>query len=151
MKTAGKLAILTLALAVPAAAQEVVKPPVISARSYVSGSAKIAVSGSFQVNQDVPINSQASMSDGEMTWLQFGVSGADAPNALVTVSSDEVGIAVGRGKWIATAGAEACTGKMVITGVSVLGRYSCAGVTAHNPGVPGLGKVDIEFAFTTRS
>lgn len=134
-----------------AAAGETAKIPIISARSYVNGSAKISVTGSFQVNQDVAINAQASFSDGEMTWLQFGASGAETPNALVTVSPDEVGIAVGRGKWIATAGAEACTGKMVVTGVSVLGRYSCPGVTAHNPGVPGLGKVDIEFAFTTGS
>ncbi len=151
MKTAAKLAILTLALSVSAAGQDVAKPPVISARSYVSGSAKILVTGSFQINEDVAINKQASFSDGEMTWLQFGVSGAETPNALVTVSPAEIGITVSRGKWVATAGAEACKGKMVVTAVSALGRYSCPGVTAHNPGVAGLGKVDIEFAFTTGS
>jgi len=151
MRTASKLAILTLALSVPAAGQDFQKPPVISARSYVSGSSKILATGSFQINEDVAINEQASVSDGEMTRLQFGVSGAETPNALVTVGPDEVGITVSRGKWVATAGAEACKGKMVVTAVSVLGRYSCSGVTAHNPGVAGLGKVDIEFAFTTRS
>jgi hypothetical protein len=151
MKTAGRLALLALAFAVPATGEDFLKPPVISARSYVSGSSKILVTGSFQVNEDVAINKQASMSDGEMTWLQFGVSGAETPNALVTVSPGEVGITVSRGKWLATAGAEDCKGKMVVTAVSVLGRYSCPGVTAHNPGVTGLGKVDIEFAFTTGS
>jgi hypothetical protein len=151
MKTASRLAILTLVLSLPAAGQDFQKPPVIGARSYVSGSARIQVTGSFQINEDVAINKQASFSDGEMTWLQFGVSGAETPNALLTVSPDEVGITVSRGKWLATAGAEACTGKMVVTAVSVLGRYSCPGVTAHNPGVAGLGKVDIEFAFTTGS
>lgn len=151
MRTASKLAILALVLAVPATGEDFLKPPVISARSYISGSSKILVTGSFQVNEVVAINKQASMSDGEMTWLQFGVSGAETPNALLTISPDEVGITVSRGKWVATAGAEVCKGKMVVTAVSVLGRYSCPGVSAHNPGVTGLGKVDIEFAFTTGS
>lgn len=84
MKTASRFAILALVLSVPATGEDFLKPPVISARSYVSGSSKI----------------------------------------LVTVSQDEVGITVSRGKWVATAGAEAVT---------------------------GLGKVDIEFAFTTGS
>lgn len=151
MKTASKVAILAVIFSVPATGEDFLKPPVISARSYVSGSSKILVTGSFQINEVVAINKQASMSDGQLTRLQFGESGAESPNALVTVSPEEAEITVSRGKWVATVGSKACKGKMVVTEVSALGRYSCPGVTAHNPGVSGLGKVDIEFAFTTGS
>ncbi len=41
--------------------------PKIGARSYVGGSVKVTVTGSFTINADIPINKQASMSDGEMT------------------------------------------------------------------------------------
>jgi hypothetical protein len=72
--------------------------PIISARSYLGGSTKVTVTGSFQIGEDIPINTQASYGDGEMTWLQYGASGAEAPNALVTVSAEEVGVNAGRGK-----------------------------------------------------
>jgi hypothetical protein len=80
------------------------KIPTISARQYVGGSAKVTVTGTVKIDQDVAINTQASISDGEMTWLQFGVSGSEAPNALITYQPGEVGITVGKGKFIATAG-----------------------------------------------
>jgi hypothetical protein len=47
--------------------------PAISARSYTSGSAIVKVTGSFQIDAEIPINTQASLSDGEMTWLQFTI------------------------------------------------------------------------------
>ena len=47
--------------------------PTISARQYSGGSAKVTVSGSATIDQEIPLNSQASYSDGEVTWLQFGV------------------------------------------------------------------------------
>ena len=77
--------------------------PIISARSYLGGSAKVAVTGSFQIGEDIPINTEASYSDGEMTWLQYGASGAEAPNALVTVSAEEDGVNTGLEKLAATA------------------------------------------------
>lgn len=125
--------------------------PVISPRSYVGGSAKVTVSGSFQINADIPINKQASMSDGEMTWLQYGVSGAAEPNMLLTVSSYEVGFGVARGKAIATAGAENCTGDMVVGPQQVHGKYSCKDVTSYDPSTGQMGTVDIEIQFVATS
>jgi hypothetical protein len=109
------------------------------------------VTGSFQVNEVVPINTQASYSDGQMTWLQYGVSGAETPNAGITVSPYEVGVTVARGKTLATAGTENCTGKMVVTANSIVGKYNCPGITSHNPAQAGLGEVDITVEFTAGS
>lgn len=127
------------------------KAPIISARTYVGGSAATKVSGSFEINEDIAINTQASFSDGSMTWLQYGVSGAEAPNLLVTVSPDEVGITVGRGKPTATIGAVDCTGNMDVTGNEVTGQYKCTGVTSYDPRTGAMGKVDIEIHFTAKS
>jgi hypothetical protein len=125
--------------------------PVISARTYVSGSAKVTVSGSFQINNDIPLNIQASISDGEMTWLQYGASGSEAPNALVTVSPYEVGLNVGRGRPTATAGNDICTGGMIVTGNSVSGHYECEDVTSYDPGNGQMATVNIEIDFTAVS
>jgi hypothetical protein len=125
--------------------------PTISPRGYVGGSVKVAVSGSFKINADIPINKQASMSDGEMTWLQYGVSGAAEPNLLLTVSSYEVGFGVSRGKAMATAGAEDCTGDMVVGERQINGKYSCKGVTSYDPSSGRMGTVDIEIHFTALS
>jgi len=138
-------------LASPIDAQVAGKVPTISARSFTSGSAKLTVSGSFQVDQDVPLNTKASYGDGEMTWIQFGDSGADVPNVLVTVSSDEIGIIVGRGKRTATVGADACTGKMEVTATTVSGHYTCAGATSFDPSTMKMGKVNIDVRFTSKS
>jgi hypothetical protein len=125
--------------------------PKIGARGYVGGSARVTVTGSFDIDADIPINKQASMSDGEMTWLQFGVSGAAEPNMLLTVSSYEVGFGVARGKAMATAGAEDCTGDMVVGERQIHGKYSCKGVTSYDPGTGQMGTVDIEIRFTALS
>jgi hypothetical protein len=125
--------------------------PIISARTYVGGSAKVTVTGSFQIAEDIPINTQASYSDGEMTWLQYGASGSEAPNALVTVSPDEVGVNVGRGKPTATISAENCTGNMDVTGNSITGHYKCLNVTSYDPGSGQMGTVNIEIDLTAKS
>jgi hypothetical protein len=127
------------------------KIPVISPRGYVGGSANVSVTGAFQVNADIPINKQASTSDGQMTWLQYGVSGAAEPNMLLTVSSYEVGFGVSKGKATATAGAEDCTGDMVVGERQINGKYSCKGVTSYDPGTGQMGEVDIEIRFTALS
>src|SRR5262245_41446196 len=85
-------------LCVTAGVESPAEIPVISARTYVDGSAKVTVTGSFQINEDIAIDKEASLSDGEMTWLQYGASGLEAPNALVTVSTGEVRLHVARGK-----------------------------------------------------
>ena len=130
--------------------------PTISSRYFVGGSAKVTVSGSFQIDQDVAINTQASFGDGEMTWLQFGASGSETPNALITYGVDEVGITVGRGKVIATAGMVTgeqpqCSGTAEVTGTSVSGHYTCVGIVSYDPSTSKMGKVDIEIRFTAKS
>lgn len=130
--------------------------PDISARQYTEGSAKVSVTGSTRIDQEIPLNAQASYSDGEVTWLQFGVSGAEEPNSLITYGqTKEIGITVGKGKWIATGGImpgekSECSGKVKVTGTEVSGDYACKGVASHDPG-GGMGKVDITVRFTAKS
>jgi hypothetical protein len=130
--------------------------PAISARQYTGGSAKVTVSGSAKIDREIPLNTQASYSDGEMTWLQFGISGSEEPNALITYGeTKEIGISVGKGKFIVTGGIapgeeSQCTGQAKVTGTSIAGEYRCVGVDSHDPAT-GMGKVDIEVRFTTKS
>ena len=131
--------------------------PAISARQFAAGSAKVTVSGSAQIDQDVPINTQASFGDGGMTWLQFGASGSEAPNALITYGeTGEVGVSVGQGKFIATAGntpgeKPQCSGKTEVIATLVSGTYTCKGVTSHDGTTGKMGKVDIALRFTAKS
>ena len=131
--------------------------PVISARQFTAGTAKLIVTGSFSINADVPINAQASFGDGEATWLQFGASGSDQPNVLITYGdTKEIGITVGRGKLIATGGimpgeTSQCSGKAEVTAKLITGRYTCRGVSSFDPATKKMGKVDIEITFTAKS
>jgi hypothetical protein len=129
--------------------------PKISGRSFAGGSAKVTVTGSFQIDADVAINATASFGDGEMTWIQFGVSGAEEPNALITYGDQGIGIIIGLGKNTATAepSAEdaACTGEVNVTAGSVAGQYTCTGVGSYNPTTKKLGKVNITIRFTGTS
>lgn len=131
--------------------------PPISARQFRSGSVKIVVTGSFTVNADVPINAQASIGDGEMTWLQFGVSGSSTPEALITYGQNqETGITVGSGKNVATGGMmpgekPTCTGNVQVTATLLSGHYVCKGLSSHNSSSGRLATVDVEVTFTARS
>jgi hypothetical protein len=135
----------------PPVGQTAAQVPVISTRTYVGGNAKVTVTGSFQIDADIPINTKASLSDGEMTWLQYGVSGSVPPEALVTVSTQEVGIAVGRDKQSATIGAADCTGKMDVAAKLITGHYTCPGVTSYDARTGSMGKVNIEVTFSAQS
>jgi hypothetical protein len=86
-------------LAAPSASGQTSAVPKVSARQYTGGSATVSVRGATEFSAEVPLNTQASMSDGEMTWLQFGASGSEAPNALITYSLYEVGVSAGKGKF----------------------------------------------------
>jgi hypothetical protein len=130
--------------------------PTISARQYTGGSAKLTVKGAVQFEEEVAINTQASISDGEMTWLQFGASGAESPNALITYGNGEVGVSVGRGKFTVIAGnppgeTPQCAGKAEVTASSITAHYTCKGVTTYDSGSGKMGKVDIEVKFTAQS
>jgi hypothetical protein len=143
------------ALASPAGAQtpdSVV--PVISARTYTGGSVTVIVKGSFQVDQVIDLNKPASISDGEMTWLQFGASGSASGDVLVTYGEnigEGVGIMVGKGKPTATAGTELCDGQVTVAAASLVGRYTCKGVTSYDRSTGMMGKVDIEITFNAQS
>lgn len=151
-------------LAVPAALLLAAAPemrgqdfPKISERQYVEGNAKVVVTGAFTINEDVKINTKASFSDGESTWLQFGNSGSDKPNALITYSDiKEIGISIGKGKLTATGGImpgekSECSGKAQVKPKLVSGKYACHGVTSYNPATGKMSKVDIEVTFTAKS
>lgn len=156
MRSALVTAVLLMAPMPSAAAQG--KPPVISARTFTSGTAKVTVTGTFSMNADIAINVPASIADGEMTWLQFGVSGGAEPESLITfnTASGETGIGIGRGKFTATGGImpgekSECTGKSVVTATLVSGAYKCVGLTSYNPSTGKMGKVDVEVVFTAKT
>lgn len=147
---------LTLTLHPQSAAGQTSGFPTISDRQYTGGSVKVTVTGSAKIDQEIPLNTQASISSGGMTWLQFGASGSEEPNALITYSEiPEIGISVGRGKFIVTGGImpgekSQCSGKAQVTATEITGDYTCAGVTSHDP-ASGMGKVDIKVHFTAKS
>ena len=134
-----------------AAAGAAGKIPVISQRTFAAGTAHVVVTGSFSFTADIALNIPASISDGEETWLQYGASGSDTPNALFKVSPTEIGIIVGQGKPSATAG-DTCQGKLDVTAASVSGHYVCKGVTSYDPrsGQMGTVSIDISLTATTR-
>jgi hypothetical protein len=138
---------LTTAATLPARSQS----PTISARSYTGGSATIVVTGSFQIEKEVPINTAASFSDGEMTWLQFGVSGSPEPNALITYGPNGDGVNAALGRKTAIAGAEDCKGTVEVTATQVTGDYDCAGVTSFDAGTGSMGTVRIRIRYTART
>lgn len=144
------------ALRVPSAEGQASPIPAISARQFTGGSAKVKVTGSSQIDAEVPINTLASISDGDHVWIQYGASGAPTPNALITVHDGELGFSVGKGKFIVTAsimeGGEAqCSGKTDVTPSLVSGRYTCPGIDSYDAATRTMGKVSIEISFTAKS
>jgi len=118
--------------------------------------AKVTVTGSTTITQEISINTQASISDGESTWLQFGASGAAEPNALITYSeTKETGITIGEGKFIVTGGIlygekPECSGKVSVTATLISGTYTCTGLTSKQAS-GGMGTVDVAVTFTAQS
>jgi hypothetical protein len=125
--------------------------PTISARSFTGGSAQVHVSGMFTIDQDIAINTAASYGAGDFTWLQYGDSGAETPNALITFGDGDSGALVGLGSVSATGTSAECTWDVAVTDTSVSGTYSCTGVTGYNPDDGSTGTIDIEIAFTADS
>ena len=139
------------AQASPGRGQTPTAPPRISARSYTAGSATVRITGGIRMEAEVPINTEASMSDGEMTWLQFGVSGSKDPNALITVSAEEIGVSAGQGRQIFTVDAADCSGKLEVTPVSITGEYTCKGVTSYDAGTGKMSTVEVVIGIAARS
>ena len=130
--------------------------PTISGRTFTGGSAMVTVTGDTKFAQEIPINTQASISDGESTWLQYGASGSADPNALITYGqTKEIGITIGQGKFIATGGIMAgekseCSGKVTVTANLISGEYACTGLVSKQAS-GGMGRVDIKVTFTAKS
>jgi hypothetical protein len=125
--------------------------PTVSQRMFSAGTAKLVVTGAFQVSADVPINAKASFSDGEKTWIQFGASGAKEPNVLVTYGDGDTGIIVGSGSWTATAEGQHCSGQADVTATSVAGKYTCKGVTAFDKKSMKMSPIEITLTFTSKT
>ena len=150
------LALAWITCAAAAHAQTTSGFPTISQRQYTGGSMKLTVSGSETMDTDIPLNHQASFSDGEVSWIQFGVSGSAEPNVLITYGqSQEIGVSVGKGKFVATGGItpgekSPCAGTVTVTKTTLEGQYTCTGIVSHDP-AKGLGKVSFTVRFTTTS
>jgi hypothetical protein len=149
-------ALIALAIVPPALAQEAAYPP-ISARQFTDGSVTVRLTGSQDIDEEIPINTQASIGDGDVTWLQYGASGAESPNSLITYTqTGEVGVSVGKGKFTVTAGVTPgekpqCEGKTDVTPTLITGSYTCRGVTSYDGTTGTMGKVDVVVAFTAKS
>lgn len=140
-----------LACLVPALVDGAVPVPKVSPRTFTGGSALVVVTGSFQVKDRISLTLPASISDGEMTWLQYGSSGSALPNALVTISLDEIGVNVARGRPTATAGGHDCKGQIDVSPTLIKGDVSCKDVVSYDPRTGQMGKVTIEISFTAAS
>jgi hypothetical protein len=149
-------AVLTLAGVSPGLAQKAAYPP-ISARQFTEGSIEVTVTGSEKIKAEIPINKEASIGDGEMTWLQYGASGSESPNSLITFGqTGEVGVSVGRGKFIVTAGVmpgekPQCDGKTEVGPTLISGNYTCRGITSYDAKTGKMGSVDVAVRFTAKS
>jgi hypothetical protein len=149
-------ALIALAAVPPAPAQESAYPP-ISSRQFTDGSIEVRVTGSQSIDATIPINAQASIGDGEVTWLQYGASGSESPNSLITYTqTGEVGVSVGKGKFIVTAGVTPgekpqCDGKTEVAPTLITGKYTCRGITSYDAATGTMGKVDVVVAFRAES
>jgi hypothetical protein len=128
---------------------------VISTRTYTGGTVKAKVTGSFSVDGTQELNLPASLTDGDQTWLQYGVSGGPELNVLFTNSTEmaEHGVTIGLGPDTATAVSTSgeCQTKVDVMPTLVSGRYSCKGTAAYNNQTGQMGEVDIEVEFSAGS
>lgn len=153
---AAALAMVICTLPVRAQSSKSTYPP-ISKREFTGGSVTLKVTGAFSIDGEVDLNTKASISGGDMTWLQFGASGADEPNVLITFTDiGETGINVARGKLTSTVGImpgekSECSGKVDVTAKEISGHYTCKGATSYDPRTFKMGKIDIEVRFTAKS
>lgn len=128
-----------------------VEVPVVSARTYTTGYMQLNVSGHFNIDARLELDTRASISDGGYTWIQYGTSGSDAPNATVTIGNGDIGISVAVGRNIATGTSTECTMTTTVTDTKVSGRFECAKVTGYNQIDRGMGDVTIDVDFEASS
>ena len=125
--------------------------PVISDRTYTIGHMQLSVSGFFDINASPALNTQASITSDGYTWIQYGASGEELPNATVTVGGGDMGISVAVGRYVATGTTIECEITMEVTATKVSGHYSCPKVTGYNQADGSMGDVEIEVDFEATS
>jgi len=128
-----------------------VEIPVISARTYTTGHIQVNVSGHFDIDASPALDTKASISDGEYTWIQYGASGEAAPNATVTIGHGDMGISVAVGRYVATGTSTECTMKTNVTPAKVSGHFTCPKVGGYNQADGSMGDVKIEVDFEASS
>ena len=121
--------------------------PVVSARTYVSGQMRIDVSGHFDIDGVIELDRVASISDGDYTWLQYGTSGGEAPNATVTIGGGDISVSVAVGRYVATATSTQCEMETDVTPTTVAGHFTCPEVTGYNQEDRSMDNVAIEVEF----
>ena len=151
------LVVTALSMPVAAVAAQARHYPPISARQFTTGSIQVKVTGTWAMDETIPIDKMASIGDGGMTWLQYGASGSSGPNATITFNDmNEVGVIVAKGKSQATSGVGGnekpwCTGKVDVKPALITGEYTCNEVTSYDQGTRAMGKVVIVVKFTAGS
>ena len=125
--------------------------PVISDRTYKVGYMQLRVSGFFDINASPALDTKASISSDGYTWIQYGASGEEPPNATVTVGEGDMGISIAVGRYVATGTAIECEITMNVTATKVSGHYSCPKVTGYNQADGSMGDVKIEVDFEATS
>ena len=127
----------------------------ISPRTYKDGSATVKVSGFFAANGSPRLNVPASFTADGSTWLQYGVSGAQELNVLITNAEDsgENGVNIGVGSYTVTGTSTSgeCKRRFEVTPTKVTGHYQCKGSTGYDKASGQMGKVDIEVDFDASS
>jgi len=124
-----------------------VEVPVISARTYTTGHIQLSVSGHFDIEASPELDTQASISDGGYSWIQYGTSGSETPNATVTIGNGDMGISVAVGRYIATGTSTECSMTTNVTATKVTGHFTCPKVTGYNQADRSMGNVTIEIDF----
>lgn len=128
-----------------------VNVPVVSARTYTGGHIQLKVTGQFDIDASPELDTKASISDGEYTWIQYGTSGSQAPNATVTIGNGDMGVSVVVGRYIATATSTECSMTTNVTAAKVSGHFKCPKVTGYNQADGAMGDVAIEIEFDASS
>ena len=109
------------------------------------------VSGFFDIDASPALDTKASISSGDYTWIQYGASGEAAPNATVTIGNGDIGISVAVGRFVATGTTIECKITTDVTPAKVSGHYSCPKVTGYNQADRSMGDVKIEVDFEATS
>lgn len=128
-----------------------VEIPDVSDRTYTAGYSQLKVSGHFDIDASPALDTVASITSGGYTWIQYGTSGSDTPNATVTIGSGDIGISVAVGRYVATGTTTECTMTTTVTDTKVSGQFKCPKVTGYNQADGSMGDVTIEIDFEATS